>query len=291
MSVNSVTQKAVFKKKITVPTIIAKKNTKIPITMLTAYDYSMAVVMDRAGVDMILVGDSLGMVVLGYESTLPVTMDDMLHHAKAVARGAKNPLLVGDMPFMSYQASIEQAVLNAGRFLAEGGMDAIKLEGGKERADTVRAIVSAGIPVVGHIGLTPQSVQVLGGYKTQGKTAAAAKKLIDDALALQEAGCFAIVMESMPTQLARLISEKLTIPTIGIGAGSACDGQVLVINDVLGLFDRFLPKFVKQYANFFESAVNAVEQYIDDVQTRAFPAEEHETVMAADEWEKLIQEL
>ena len=291
MSVNSVTQAAVLRKKITVPAIQAKKASKIPISMLTAYDYSMAVIMDRAGVDMILVGDSLGMVVLGYDSTLLVTMDDMLHHCKAVARGAKNPLLVGDMPFMSYQASIEQAVLNAGRFLAEGGMDAIKLEGGKERAETIRAIVSAGIPVVGHIGLTPQSVNMLGGYKTQGKTAAAAKKLIEDALALQDAGCFAVLMESIPRQLAELITEKLSVPTIGIGAGSACDGQVLVINDVLGLFDRFQPKFVKQYANLFEIATNAIEQYIDEVQTRSFPSQEHETSMAAEEWDNLNKEL
>jgi len=291
MSVNTVIQAAVLRKKITVPAIQSKKASKIPITMLTAYDYSMAVIMDKAGVDMILVGDSLGMVVLGYESTLPVTMDDMLHHCKAVARGAKNPLLVGDMPFMSYQVSIEQAVMNAGRFLAEGGMDAIKLEGGKERADTIRAIVSAGIPVIGHIGLTPQSVNALGGYKTQGKTAAAAKKLIEDALALQEAGCFAVLMESIPRQLAELITEKLSVPTIGIGAGSACDGQVLVINDVLGLFDRFQPKFVKQYANLFEIATNAIEQYIDEVQTRSFPAPDHETIMAAEEWGRLNQEL
>ena len=291
MSVNTVTQAAVLRKKITVPAIQAKKASKIPISMLTAYDYSMAVIMDRAGVDMILVGDSLGMVVLGYDSTLPVTMDDMLHHCKAVARGAKNPLLVGDMPFMSYQASIEQAVLNAGRFLAEGGMDAIKLEGGKERAETIRAIVSAGIPVVGHIGLTPQSVNMLGGYKTQGKTAAAAKKLIEDALALENAGCFAVLMESIPRQLADLITEKLSVPTIGIGAGSACDGQVLVINDVLGLFDRFQPKFVKQYANLFEIATNAIEQYIDEVQTRSFPTQDHETSMLAEEWDNLNKEL
>lgn len=291
MSVNTVTQAAVLRKKITVPTIQSKKGNKIPISMLTAYDYSMAVILDRAGVDMILVGDSLGMVVLGYESTLPVTMDDMLHHCKAVARGAKNPLLVGDMPFMSYQVSVEQAVLNAGRFLSEGGMDAIKLEGGKERAETIRAIVSAGIPVIGHIGLTPQSVNVLGGYKTQGKTALAAKKLIEDALALQEAGCFAVLMESIPRQLAHLITEKLNVPTIGIGAGSACDGQVLVINDVLGLFDRFQPKFVKQYVNLFDAAINAVEQYIDDVQTRSFPSSEHETLMTEEEWEQLIKNL
>jgi len=275
------------RKKVTVRTLRAKKRRGEPITMLTAYDYPSAAAVDRAGVDVILVGDSLGMVVLGYETTLPVTMEDMLHHCKAVARGARYPLLVGDMPFMSYQVSVEEAVRNAGRFLQEGGMDAVKLEGGRERLETIRAIVSAGIPVMGHIGLTPQSVNQLGGFRAQGKTAAAAKRLIDDALALQDAGVFSIVLESVPGKLAALISEKLDVPTIGIGAGAGCDGQVLVFHDLLGLFDRFTPRFVKQYAQLHEVIDAALHEYIDDVINRRFPAEEHTVEMKPEEWEAL----
>jgi len=275
------------RKKVTVRTLRAKKRRGEPITMLTAYDYPSAVAVDRAGVDVILVGDSLGMVVLGYENTLPVTMDDMIHHCKAVARGARYPLLVGDMPFMSYQVSVEEAVRNAGRFLQEGGMDAVKLEGGRERIETIRAIVSAGIPVMGHIGLTPQSVNQLGGFRAQGKTAAAAKRLIDDALALQDAGVFSIVLESVPARLAALISEKLDVPTIGIGAGVGCDGQVLVFHDLLGLFDRFTPRFVKQYAQLHEVIDSALREYIDDVVNRRFPAAEHTVEMKPEEWESL----
>jgi len=259
--------------------------------MLTAYDYPTAQAMDQAGVDSILVGDSLAMVVLGYENTLPVTMEEMLHHSRAVARGAKTALLIGDMPFMSYQASVEDAVRNAGRFLQQGNMDAVKLEGGRERVDAVRAITGAGIPVIGHLGLTPQSVHQLGGYRAQGKTATAAKRLLEDAILLEEAGCFGIVLESVPARLGELVSQKLHIPTIGIGAGVGCDGQVLVTHDLLGLFDRFTPKFVKQYADFHAEMQRAFSEYIDDVQTKTFPAAEHSVDMAEDEWQALLKDI
>ncbi|HNB51230.1 MAG TPA: 3-methyl-2-oxobutanoate hydroxymethyltransferase, partial [Anaerolineales bacterium] len=265
------------RKKVTTRTFRLKKRRAEPITMLTAYDYATAMAIDKAGIDSILVGDSLGMVVLGYENTLPVTMEDMLHHCKAVARGAKSALLIGDMPFMSYQISIPDAVRNAGRFLQEAGMDAVKLEGGRERADAIRAITSAGIPVVGHLGLTPQSVHQLGGFRAQAKEAAAAKALLEDALILQEAGCFAIVLEAIPTRLAELVSKQLEIPTIGIGAGVGCDGQVLVTHDLLGLFDRFTPSFVKKYANLHEVMFDAITAYKDDVDRQLFPASEHST--------------
>ncbi len=284
-------QPSAQRKKVTVRTLRAKKRHKEPITMLTAYDYPSAVAVDAAGIEVILVGDSLGMVVLGYETTLPVTMEDMLHHARAVARGAKYALLVGDMPFMSYQVSVEEAVRNAGRFLQEAGMDAVKLEGGRERAETIRAIVDAGIPVMGHIGLTPQSVHQLGGFRAQGKTAQAAKRLVEDALILQDAGCFALVLESVPTQLAGLITEKLDIPTIGIGAGPHCDGQVLVFHDLLGFFDRFTPRFVKQYAQLHAVIHEALSAYRDDVLKGRFPAPEHSLEMKAEEWEKLQEML
>jgi 3-methyl-2-oxobutanoate hydroxymethyltransferase len=279
------------RKKVTTLTYRQKKERGEVITMLTAYDYPTALSMDKAGVDSILVGDSLAMVVLGYENTLPVTMDEMIHHCRAVARGAKTSLLVGDMPFMSYQVSIEEAVRNAGRFLQEGGMDAVKLEGGRERADAIRAIVGAGIPVMGHLGLTPQSVNQLGGFRAQGKTAIAAKRLVEDALILEEAGCFSIVLEAVPARLAELISKKLSIPTIGIGAGAGCDGQVLVTHDLLGLFDRFTPKFVKQYANFHSEMQKAFADYIEDVETKRFPAPEHTVEMPAEEWQALLKEL
>ncbi|MGH2618967.1 MAG: 3-methyl-2-oxobutanoate hydroxymethyltransferase, partial [Anaerolineales bacterium] len=234
------------RKKVTTKAFRLKKSKGEIITMLTAYDYATAQAVDRAGIDAILVGDSLGMVVLGYENTLPVTMDDMLHHCKAVARGAKTALWIGDMPFMSYHVSVEEAVRNAGRFLQEGGMDAVKLEGGRERAEAVRAIVSSGIPVQGHLGLTPQSVHQLGGFSPQAKTVAGATRLIEDAEILEQAGCFSLVLESIPARLGQLVSKRLAIPTIGIGAGPNCDGQVLVIHDILGLFDRFTPRFVKR---------------------------------------------
>ncbi len=279
------------RKKVTTATFRQKKQRGEIITMLTAYDYPTALAEDQAGVDSILVGDSLGMVVLGYPNTLPVTMEDMLHHSKAVSRGAKFALLIGDMPFMSYQVSVEDAVRNAGRFLQEAGMDAIKLEGGRERLDAIRAILSAGIPVMGHIGLTPQSVNQLGGFRPQGKTAVAAKRLLEDALLLEEAGCFGLVLESVPAKLAELISKKLSIPTIGIGAGAGCDGQVLVTHDLLGLFDRFTPKFVKKYADFHAEMQKAFADYIEDVETKKFPAEEHSVAMDEKEWETLLKEI
>lgn len=275
------------RKKVTTLALRQKKERGEPITMLTAYDYPTAQAIDASGIEVILVGDSLGMVVLGYENTLPVTMEEMLHHCRAVARGAKSAMLVGDMPFMSYQVSVEQAVTNAGRFLQQGGMDAVKLEGGRDRADAVRAIVGAGIPVMGHLGLTPQSVHQLGGFRPQGKTASAAKLLIEDAHLLEEAGCYSLVLESVPARLAELVSRRLSIPTIGIGAGAGCDGQVLVTHDLLGLFDRFTPKFVKKYANIHAEMQRAFSEYAAEVQDRVFPAAEHTVDMADAEWAAL----
>lgn len=279
------------RKKVTTLTYRQKKERGEIITMLTAYDYPTALAMDKAGVDSILVGDSLGMVVLGYENTLPVTMEEMLHHCRAVSRGAKTALLVGDMPFMSYQVSVEEATRNAGRFLQHGGMDAVKLEGGRERADAIRSIVNAGIPVMGHLGLTPQSVNQLGGFRAQGKTAVAAKRLVEDAVILEGTGCFSIVLESVPARLAELISKKISIPTVGIGAGVGCDGQVLVTHDLLGLFDRFTPKFVKKYANFHGEMQKAFGDFIEDVESKRFPAQEHTVEMDDKEWETLQKEL
>ena len=275
------------RKKITTNTFRQKAARGETLTVLTAYDYALASAVDRAGIDSILVGDSLGMVVLGYENTLPVTMEDMLHHCKAVARGAKYALLIGDMPFMSYQASVEEAVRNAGRFLQEAGMDAVKLEGGRERADAVRAIVESGIPVQGHLGLTPQSVHQLGGFGPQAKTSRAAIRLLEDAQILEEAGCFSIVLESIPARLGELVSERLEIPTIGIGAGAGCDGQVLVTYDLLGLFDRFTPSFVKKYADFHSEMGRAIAEYKSDVESGQFPAEEHTVEMPDDDWMRL----
>lgn len=279
------------RKKVTTSTYRSKKKQGEIITMLTAYDYATALAVDQAGIDSILVGDSLGMVVLGYETTLPVTMDEMIHHCKAVARGAKYALLVGDMPFMSYQASVEDAVQNAGRFLKEAGMDAVKLEGGRERRSAVEAMVAAGIPVMGHIGLTPQSIHQLGGFRAQGKSAEAAQRLLEDALILQEAGCFSIVLETIPAQLGRLMSEKLEIPTIGIGAGVGCDGQVLVIHDLVGLFDRFTPRFVKVYAHLHQEMAKAIEAYKTEVEGRTFPTEEHSFNMAEEDFQALKEAL
>ncbi|MGZ6315619.1 MAG: 3-methyl-2-oxobutanoate hydroxymethyltransferase [Anaerolineales bacterium] len=285
----TMTPSAPTRKKITTSTLRLKKERGEPITMLTAYDYPTALAEDRAGIDSILVGDSLGMVVLGYQNTLPVTMEDMLHHASAVARGATYALLIGDMPFMSYQVSAEQAVRNAGRFLQEAGMEAVKLEGGRERLDAIRAIVGAGIPVMGHLGLTPQSVNQLGGFRPQAKRAGAAQRLLEDALMLEGAGCFGIVLESVPARLAQLVSQKLSIPTIGIGAGVGCDGQVLVTHDLLGLFDRFTPRFVKKYANLHAEMQRAFGEYISDVQHRNFPANEHSVEIDEREWQELMK--
>jgi 3-methyl-2-oxobutanoate hydroxymethyltransferase len=245
------------------------------ISMLTAYDYPIARLLDEAGIEVILVGDSLAMVGLGYETTLPVTMEEMLHHVRAVSRGVKRALLVADMPFGSFQASVEEGVRNAGRFLKEAGAQAVKLEGGREVADLTRRLTSVGIPVMGHLGLTPQMVHQFGGFKVQGRTAAAAERLREDALLLEEAGIFALVLEGIPWQVAEVITRELRIPTIGIGAGSSCDGQVLVTNDLLGLFDDFTPKFVKRYANLKEIIAAAFTRYLQEVRAGEFPGPEH----------------
>jgi len=246
---------------------------KLPISMLTAYDYNTARTMDEAGIDMILVGDSLGNVMLGYENTLAVTVDDMIHHGKAVCRGAKEAFVVIDMPFMSYQTSVEDAVRNAGRIMKETNCQAVKLEGGREYADRIKAIVQAGIPVVAHIGLTPQSVNAFGGYKVQGKTLEKARKLLDDAKAVEEAGAFAVTLECVPEALAKMITEQSNILTIGIGASSSCDGQVLVYQDMLGYSDGFVPKFVKKYADLHSVMLEAFKQYKQDCEARTFPGE------------------
>ena len=244
------------------------------IAMLTAYDYTTAKIVDEVGIPLILVGDSLGMVVLGYESTIPVTMEEMLHHTKAVVRGTSRAMVIGDMPFMSYHISTEDALRNAARFIQEGGAQAVKLEGGVTVAEKVRSIVSCGIPVMGHIGLTPQSIHQLGGFRAQGKTLEVAKKLLKDAQALEDAGAFAIVLETIPTQLATFITQSIDIPTIGIGAGAGCDGQVLVINDLLGSFTEFVPKHAKQYAKLADIMSNAITQYYNEVKDGSFPTEE-----------------
>lgn len=259
----------------TTATIRKAKEEGKKITMLTAYDYSFAKLMDESGINMLLVGDSLGMVMLGYEDTLSVTMEDMIHHTRAVARGAKNAMVVGDMPFMSYQTSVYDAVVNAGRLIKEGHANCVKLEGGSTVVEQIRAIVDASIPVVAHIGLTPQSVNAFGGFKVQGKSVEAAKKLIEEAKAVEEAGAFAVVLEGIPAKLAEIITKEVSIPTIGIGAGAGCDGQVLVYQDMLALFDDFKPKFVKHFANVGQVAREAFANYIKEVQDGTFPAEEH----------------
>lgn len=259
----------------TVATLQQQKLDGDKITMLTAYDYSTAKLMDEAGVNSILVGDSLGMVMLGYEDTISVTMEDMIHHTAAVSRGAKNALVVGDMPFMSYQASVYDAVVNAGRLMKEGRCQAVKLEGGATVCPQIKAITDAQIPVVAHIGLTPQSINMFGGFKVQGKNEEAAKKLIEEAQAVEKAGAFAVVLECVPAKLAKLISEKITIPTIGIGAGADCDGQVLVNQDMLAMFSGFKPKFVKQFADVGTAMKDGFSAYIKEVKAGSFPAEEH----------------
>lgn len=278
------------RKKVTVLTLRQMKQHGDPITMLTAYDYPTARALEQVEVDAILVGDSLGMVVLGYNNTLPVTMDDMLHHCRAVARGSRTPLLIGDMPFMSYQASTQEAVRNAGRFLQEAAMDAVKLEGGQEHLATIRAIISAGIPVMGHLGLTPQSIHQLGGFKPQGLQADAARVVFENAQFLQAAGCFSIVLESIPKELAAYISRHLEIPIIGIGAGSGCDGQVLVSHDVLGYSDRFRPSFAKRYVDLLSEMNKAFTMYIDEVKSGQFPGAEHQFSMPNDEWQIFLDE-
>ncbi|MDD2389165.1 MAG: 3-methyl-2-oxobutanoate hydroxymethyltransferase [Desulfobacterales bacterium] len=278
-----------MQKKVTVPEIRARKKDPKAITMLTAYDYPWALLVDQAGIDMILVGDSLGMVVLGYPDTVSVTMDEMMHHIKIVTRVVKHSLVVGDMPFGSYNVSVEKAVENANRIMKEGRADAVKLEGGKVMAPVVEAIVNAGIPVQGHIGLTPQTASALGGFKVQGKNAAAARQLIEDAKALEAVGCFSLVLEAIPAPIAEMITEAVSIPTIGIGAGVKCDGQVLVTHDMVGLFDKFVPKFVKQFAAIGSAISDAIAQYKDEVENRRFPEAKHSFTMKAEEIEKLIQ--
>ena len=259
----------------TVQTFKEAKNNHTKLAMLTAYDYSTAKLQDEAGIHGILVGDSLGNVILGYEDTISVTMEDMIHHGAAVARGAKNALVVVDMPFMSYQTSVYDAVVNAGRLMKEGRANAVKLEGGVSVCPQIKAITDAGIPVMAHLGLTPQSINAFGGFKVQGKNEAATRKLIDDAKAVEEAGAFALVLECVPAKLAKIISEQLTIPTIGIGAGAGCDGQILVYQDMLGMFSDYTPKFVKRFAEVGSVMKEAFANYIKEVQAETYPADEH----------------
>lgn len=271
----------------TTTSLLAQKQSGDKITMLTAYDYSTAKLIDESGINCILVGDSLGMVMLGYDSTLPVTMDDMLHHTKAVARGAKNSMVIADMPFMSYQTSVYDAVKNAGRLIQEGGAASVKLEGGAAVCDRIEAIVRASIPVVAHLGLTPQSINAFGGFKVQGKDEQRAKELIEDAKKIEAAGAFMVVLECVPAKLAEIISREISIPTIGIGAGAGCDGQVLVYQDMLGLFSDFTPKFVKKFANIGDAMKAAFKDYINEVKNGTFPSEEHSFKISDDVIDKL----
>jgi len=267
----------------TIPQFTAMKQSGEKIAILTAYDYTSALLVEQAGMDMILVGDSLGMVVLGYEDTVPVTMEEMLHHTKAVRRGARKVFLVTDMPFMSYNVNIPDAINNAGRFLKEAHADAVKLEGGEIMADTIAALVRSGIPVMGHIGLTPQTANQLGGFKVQGRDQAAAERLLRDAKALEAAGVFSIVLEAIPQQLAAYITQEISVPTIGIGAGVNCDGQVLVFHDLLGIFQRFVPKFVKQYANLAPLIIKACQSYREEVKQSAFPEAKYSFAIDAEQ--------
>lgn len=261
--------------RITIEELLKKKREKRKIIMLTAYDYPFARLVDEAGIDAILVGDSLGMVVQGLENTLPVTMDEMIYHTKIVSRAVKNAMVIGDMPFMSYQAGIEDAVRNAGRFLKDAGATAIKIEGGAEVAGQIRAMTKADIPVMAHIGLTPQSIHRMSGYKVQGRTEESAKRLIEEAHIAEDAGAFSLILEAIPAELAKRITEEVSIPTIGIGAGPHCDGQVLVLHDVLGLFERFLPKFAKRYVDLRDEVLKAIKAYKEEVEKGTFPSEEH----------------
>lgn len=275
------------RKKITIAHLQQKKEKGEKITMMTAYDYPTASLVDQAGIDTILVGDSLGMVMLGYEGTVPVTMDEMIHHCKAVCREPKSSFVIGDMPFMSYQVSVEKAIENAGRFVKEAGCESVKLEGGSEMAHVVKAIVDAGIPVCAHIGLTPQTATKLSGFKVQGKDAESARQLLNSAKDLEVAGAFMIVMECIPDLLAARITKELSIPTIGIGAGKDCDGQVLVYHDLVGLFERFTPKFVKQYVDLAPQIRNALVQYREEVEAGSFPGPEHSFAMNEEEASKI----
>lgn len=273
--------------KITLHELQGMKERGEPIAMLTAYDYPTALLLDQSGVEMVLVGDSLGMVVHGFDNTLPVTMDMMVLHCQAVRRGVQRAYLIGDMPFMSYQVNLDEAKRNAARLLSEGGVDAVKLEGGQPMVETVRALVEIGIAVQGHIGLTPQSVSQLGGFRAQGKTVESARQLLDDARALEDAGVCSLVLEAIPARLAALITRSVSVPTLGIGAGGGCDGQVLVTHDLLGLFERFTPKFAKQYANLSEIMRGAFAAYRADVRAGAFPAAEHEFAISDEVWDAI----
>lgn len=273
--------------KVTITTLVEKKQKAQPITMLTAYDYPVAYLEEKANVDIVLVGDSLAMTVLGYDSTLPATMDIMIPHAQAVRRGAPSAFLVGDMPYMTYQISKEEAVRNAGRFMAEAGCDAVKLEGGRNMADVVEALVKATVPVMGHLGLTPQSIAALGGFRAQGRDAEAAVRIIEDARILEEAGISLLLLEGLPPEVGRLVAERASIPVIGIGAGPNTDGQLLIVHDMLGFFDRFTPKFVKKYADLNGAIVKAFSDYIADVEAKKFPAPEHCYKMKSGETERL----
>lgn len=275
--------------KITIPTLVEKMQKRQPITMLTCYDYPTALLEERAGIDIILVGDSLGMTVLGYDSTLPVTMDVMVVHAQAVRRGAPTAFLIGDMPYMSYQVSVPEAIRNAGRFMAEAACDAVKLEGGRNVADVVAALTKATIPVMGHIGLTPQSIAQLGGFRAQGRDAGTAVRVIEDAKILEEAGAFAILLEAIPPEVAKVVAERASIPIIGIGAGPHTHGQLLIVHDLLGFFDRFTPKFVKKYADLNSTMTQAFTAYKDDVLAGRFPEPQHNYTLKAGELAKLGQ--
>jgi 3-methyl-2-oxobutanoate hydroxymethyltransferase len=262
-------------RKMTVPEVRSKKERGEKVVCLTAYDYCFARILDESGIDILLVGDSLGSVVQGHDNTLPVTADDIIYHTKAVVRGRRRALVVSDMPFMTFQLGVDEAKRNAGRLVQEGGAESVKLEGGVTQAATIEALVKMGVPVMGHVGLTPQSVHQFGGYRIQGRGEADARAILDDAMAVEQAGAFAVVLEGIPVQLAREITQRVSIPTIGIGAGMHCDGQILVVHDMLGLFDDFTPKFVKRYANLKETIGGAVRSYMEEVRTEAFPAEEH----------------
>ncbi len=279
------------KKKTMIPEFLAMKQEGKKFTMVTAYDYALATQVNKTDIEMILVGDSAAMVMLGYQSTVPIDLDTLLILAKAVVKGAPNTFIVGDMPFLSYEVSKEKAIENAGRFMKEAEVDCVKLEGGKRMADTVAAMVKAGIPVMGHIGLTPQSSSQLGGFRVQGKDLIAAERLLEDALSLEQAGAFSIVLEGIPNPVAQIITERLKIPTIGIGAGPFCDAQVLVIHDLLGLFERFVPKFVKQYAQIGQDIVKALSAFDKEVKTGAFPDEEHSYHLKVEQEKEIIKHL
>jgi len=288
MSQSKITQGGVrVSKRKTVQDFFQMKERGEKFTQVAAYDFSMAMIIEQAGMDMILVGDSMGNVVYGYEGTVPVTMDQMIFHSQAVRKGAPNTFVMGDMPFLSYQVSVEEAVRNAGRFYKEAGVDAVKLEGGRKMVPQVRAIVDAGMVVMGHIGLTPQSAAQMGGFKVQGNTAEAAMRVLDDAEALQEAGAFCVLLEGVPAEAGKLVTEILRIPTLGVGAGPHCDGQALLVNDVLGIYQVFTPKFVRRYANLGEEMRRALAEYISDIRNGSFPAEEHCYKMKPGEAERL----